>query len=237
MQLSRLREVLGTFPLIVNTVPAMLLDRETLRCVRRDALILDLASKPGGDDNKAISNVTDHHLGECGYAQTVYLDPDCRNRCGDDRRADRTSVTAAGKAGRDQLAGGRNSAGVRCGGNAVCHAVCFGRAYCGAADPSFIRGFTSVQHDAGHKPEYCGYSRFAGSVRRRCRSGGRDCFIPRIDRRIHKEIPAAGNPRHRGNACGTDHGNFLYPGRTPGGGNDCSAAGNRNCSRGTAGAG
>lgn len=50
MQLSRLREELGSFPLIVNTVPALLLDRETLRSVRHDALILDLASKPGGDD-------------------------------------------------------------------------------------------------------------------------------------------------------------------------------------------
>lgn len=50
VQLSRLREVLGEFPLIVNTVPAMLLNREMLRAVRKDALILDLASKPGGDD-------------------------------------------------------------------------------------------------------------------------------------------------------------------------------------------
>ena len=50
MQLSRLREALGSFPLIVNTVPAMLLDRDTLRNVRSDVLILDLASKPGGDD-------------------------------------------------------------------------------------------------------------------------------------------------------------------------------------------
>ena len=50
MQLSRLREVLGSYPLVINTVPAMLLDSEMLRVVRKDALILDLASKPGGDD-------------------------------------------------------------------------------------------------------------------------------------------------------------------------------------------
>ena len=48
--LSCLRDVLGTFPLIVNTVPALLLERELLLTVRKDALILDLASKPGGDD-------------------------------------------------------------------------------------------------------------------------------------------------------------------------------------------
>lgn len=48
--MQRLADVLGTFPLIVNTVPAMLLDAEMLRLVRSDALILDLASKPGGDD-------------------------------------------------------------------------------------------------------------------------------------------------------------------------------------------
>ncbi len=50
MQLSRLREVLGSYPLVINTVPALLLDRDMLRIVRKDALILDLASKPGGDD-------------------------------------------------------------------------------------------------------------------------------------------------------------------------------------------
>lgn len=42
--------MLGSYPLVINTVPALLLDRDMLRIVRKDALILDLASKPGGDD-------------------------------------------------------------------------------------------------------------------------------------------------------------------------------------------
>lgn len=41
--------VLGTFPLIINTVPAMLLDARRLRLLQPKALLLDLASKPGGD--------------------------------------------------------------------------------------------------------------------------------------------------------------------------------------------
>ena len=48
--MKALDEVLGAFPLIINTVPAMLLDERRLRMVSEKALILELASKPGGDD-------------------------------------------------------------------------------------------------------------------------------------------------------------------------------------------
>ena len=48
--LSQLGNVFGGFPLIFNTVPAMLLGREQLQLVNKEALIIDLASKPGGDD-------------------------------------------------------------------------------------------------------------------------------------------------------------------------------------------
>ena len=40
----------GDFDLIINTVPAMVLTEEVLKRVRDDALIIDLASKPGGVD-------------------------------------------------------------------------------------------------------------------------------------------------------------------------------------------
>ncbi len=40
----------GNFDLIINTVPAMVLTEEVLKRVREDALIIDLASKPGGVD-------------------------------------------------------------------------------------------------------------------------------------------------------------------------------------------
>ena len=40
----------GDFDLIINTVPAMVVTKEVLKRVRDDALIIDLASKPGGVD-------------------------------------------------------------------------------------------------------------------------------------------------------------------------------------------
>lgn len=40
----------GDFDLIINTVPAMVLTEQVLKRVRDDALIIDLASKPGGVD-------------------------------------------------------------------------------------------------------------------------------------------------------------------------------------------
>lgn len=43
----------GDFDLIVNTVPAMILTEEILKRVKNDALIIDLASKPGGVDFSA----------------------------------------------------------------------------------------------------------------------------------------------------------------------------------------
>ena len=48
--MSALDGALGEYPLIINTVPAMLLDAHRLRLLRPKALVLDLASKPGGDD-------------------------------------------------------------------------------------------------------------------------------------------------------------------------------------------
>ena len=38
------------FDLIINTVPAMVLTEEVLKRIRKDSLIIDLASKPGGVD-------------------------------------------------------------------------------------------------------------------------------------------------------------------------------------------
>ena len=46
-------ECLAGFDLIINTVPTRILDGNALKNVRNDALILDLASKPGGVDFEA----------------------------------------------------------------------------------------------------------------------------------------------------------------------------------------
>lgn len=47
---QQLADVLGDFELVINTVPARLLEREALAKLKCDALIIDLASKPGGVD-------------------------------------------------------------------------------------------------------------------------------------------------------------------------------------------
>lgn len=52
---SQLPENIGGFDLIFNTVPAMILDEEILASADPDALIIDLASKPGGVDFDAAS--------------------------------------------------------------------------------------------------------------------------------------------------------------------------------------
>ncbi|MDF2532048.1 MAG: dpsA [Clostridia bacterium] len=46
--LDLLKNYIGDMDIIVNTVPALLLDKEELDLVKKDALILDLASLPGG---------------------------------------------------------------------------------------------------------------------------------------------------------------------------------------------
>lgn len=48
LPLTSLKERINEFDIIFNTVPALILDDEVLEGVRKDALIIDLASKPGG---------------------------------------------------------------------------------------------------------------------------------------------------------------------------------------------
>ena len=50
VRLADLENELGSFDLIVNTAPAPVLGKSQLRRVRKDALIIDLASRPGGID-------------------------------------------------------------------------------------------------------------------------------------------------------------------------------------------
>lgn len=53
-----IREKLSEFDIIFNTVPSKILDRETLRHAKRDALIVDLASRPGGVDFDAAQELS-----------------------------------------------------------------------------------------------------------------------------------------------------------------------------------
>ena len=52
--LSELNENLYKFDIIINTIPYIVLDRAALENVRQDALVIDLASNPGGVDKNAI---------------------------------------------------------------------------------------------------------------------------------------------------------------------------------------
>lgn len=50
VHLNSLQDYLGNMDIIINTVPALLLDESKLKLVKKDAFILDLASLPGGVD-------------------------------------------------------------------------------------------------------------------------------------------------------------------------------------------
>lgn len=50
LPLCELKNNIQEFDIIFNTVPALILDDEILTHVKKDALIIDLASKPGGVD-------------------------------------------------------------------------------------------------------------------------------------------------------------------------------------------
>ena len=43
----------GDFDLIVNTVPSVVVTKDTLECMKKTAFVIDLASKPGGVDTAA----------------------------------------------------------------------------------------------------------------------------------------------------------------------------------------
>jgi len=52
--ISNLKENLNRFDVIINTIPYIILDKDNLENVKKDALVIDLASNPGGVDREAI---------------------------------------------------------------------------------------------------------------------------------------------------------------------------------------
>lgn len=57
INLIELKENLNNYDIIINTIPYMLLNREYLEEVKKDALIIDLASNPGGVDRNAVKEL------------------------------------------------------------------------------------------------------------------------------------------------------------------------------------
>ena len=53
IHLNNLNDRLGEFDIIINTIPFLILDEKRLALVKDDAVIIDLASNPGGVDRKA----------------------------------------------------------------------------------------------------------------------------------------------------------------------------------------
>lgn len=53
IHLNDLNEELGKFDIIINTIPFQILDSERLDLVKKDAVLIDIASNPGGIDRKA----------------------------------------------------------------------------------------------------------------------------------------------------------------------------------------
>lgn len=54
ININELGKELSEYDIIMNTVPQLILDKEKIKFVRDDCLIIDLASKPGGVDQEAV---------------------------------------------------------------------------------------------------------------------------------------------------------------------------------------
>mgnify|MGYP001852756365 FL=1 len=57
INLIELKDKINKYDIIINTIPFVVLDKEMLQQVRKDALIIDLASNPGGVDRKAVKEM------------------------------------------------------------------------------------------------------------------------------------------------------------------------------------
>ena len=57
INLVELKEKIHKYDIIINTIPFIVLDKEMLQEVKKDALIIDLASNPGGVDRNAIKEL------------------------------------------------------------------------------------------------------------------------------------------------------------------------------------
>ena len=66
LSLGELEPVLGDFDFVVNTVPARVLTEGMLCLIRPDALLLELASPPGGFDRSLAANIGLHALAAPG---------------------------------------------------------------------------------------------------------------------------------------------------------------------------
>lgn len=60
--INSLEQNLNEYDIIINTVPQIILTEERIKHIKEDALIIDLASKPGGVDQKAIKKAKKKYI-------------------------------------------------------------------------------------------------------------------------------------------------------------------------------
>lgn len=62
INLNELKENLNQYDIIINTIPYVVLDEDKLKEVKEEALIIDLASNPGGVDKQAVKQLGIHYI-------------------------------------------------------------------------------------------------------------------------------------------------------------------------------
>lgn len=62
INLIELKENLNQYDIIINTIPYIVLDEDKLKEVKQEALLIDLASNPGGVDKKAVKELGIHYV-------------------------------------------------------------------------------------------------------------------------------------------------------------------------------
>ena len=78
--INKLGKNLEKFDIIFNTVPQIILTENELRCIKKEALIIDLASKPGGVDQEKAKEIGLKYIWELAipgkvapYASAKYI--------------------------------------------------------------------------------------------------------------------------------------------------------------------
>lgn len=57
ININNMEEKLNQFDIIINTPPTIILDKKRLQKLKKDCLVIDLASKPGGVDQDAVKSL------------------------------------------------------------------------------------------------------------------------------------------------------------------------------------
>ena len=60
--ISDIQSILNQADIIFNTIPALVLSKHELECIRKKTLVIDLASKPGGIDLSVAANLGINHI-------------------------------------------------------------------------------------------------------------------------------------------------------------------------------